>query len=220
MIPQVREELGCYHWVYTYPHFINKDGVDKREEHVGVETYPDEEKTKDLVLDDDREHHWRMFFQYNNGGVDGTKALLHAKKWYVYNSEKEALAKGGYSDEVSYKNSKRLIWEVVDDHVVEQGVEHEEVVIRGFDFNLFGKDREGCVGDEVKQLPYLLMIMKLWPSYWEQQLHQMSKKVDQDTGRGGTQENGRFWKLRRFSRENSGKTFCVFYQHLPLTLGG
>ena len=41
-----------------------------------------------MVLDDNRERHWRMFFEDNNGGVRGTKALIHAKKWDVYNSEK------------------------------------------------------------------------------------------------------------------------------------
>ena len=41
-----------------------------------------------MVLDYEREYHWCMVFKENNGGVDGTKALLYDKKWYVYNSEK------------------------------------------------------------------------------------------------------------------------------------
>ena len=49
---------------------------------------PDEENIKDVVLDDEIERHWRMIFEDNNGGVDGTKALLHANNWDVYNSEK------------------------------------------------------------------------------------------------------------------------------------
>ena len=79
IIPEVREELGCYHWFYIYLHFIKDYGVDKRGEKVGVDTDPDEEEIEDVVLDDD------MVFEDNNGGVDGTKALLHAKKWGVYN---------------------------------------------------------------------------------------------------------------------------------------
>ena len=39
-----------------------------------------------MVLDDDRDRHWCMVFKDNNGGVDGTKVLLHANKWDVYNS--------------------------------------------------------------------------------------------------------------------------------------
>ena len=30
MIPGVRVELCCYHWVYIYLHFIKEDGVEKR----------------------------------------------------------------------------------------------------------------------------------------------------------------------------------------------
>ena len=37
------------------------------------------------------------------------------------------LVKGGYSVEVSEKDEKKVIWEVVDNHVVEEGVRHEEL---------------------------------------------------------------------------------------------
>ena len=77
---------------------------------------------------------------------------------------------------------KKVIWEVVDDHVVEEGVEHEELGLRGFDFNLFNEYREGCVGDNEKELPYLLVLMKLWPGDWEEQLERMNKKVDEENG--------------------------------------
>ena len=127
MIPEVREELGCYHWVYISLNFINEYGSDKREDKVGVETDTDEEDVEDVVLDYYRERHWHMVFQDKNGGVDGTKALLHAKKWEIYNSQKGVLVKGGYSVGVSDKDRKSVIWEVVDDHVVEEGVEHEEL---------------------------------------------------------------------------------------------
>ena len=54
------------------------------------------------------------------------------------------------------------------------------------DFNSFDEEREVCVGDDVKELPYLLMIMKLWPGDWEEQLDRMNKKVDEDNGGEGT----------------------------------
>ena len=63
-----------------------------------------------MFLDDERESHWCMVFEDNNGGVYGTKAFLHAKKWDLYNSEKEALVKGGYLVEVSDKDGDRIIW--------------------------------------------------------------------------------------------------------------
>ena len=48
-----------------------------------MDTDPDEEEIKDVVLDDERDIHWRMVFEDKNGGVDGTKALLHAYMWDV-----------------------------------------------------------------------------------------------------------------------------------------
>ena len=70
--------------------------------------------------------------------------------------------KGGYFVEISDKDGNRVILEVVDDHVVEEGVEHKEIGLQGFDFNPFDEEMEGCVGGDVKELPYLLMLMKLW----------------------------------------------------------
>ena len=42
----------------------------------------------DVNLDDVRERHWRMVFKDNDGGVDDTKTLLHAKRWDFYVNEK------------------------------------------------------------------------------------------------------------------------------------
>ena len=103
-----------------------------------------------MFLDDNRERHCGMVFEDNNEGVGGTKAVLYAKRWDVYNLDKEALVNGGYSVEVYYKDRKQVIWEVVNGHVVEKGVEHEEIGLRYFDFNLFDEEREGCIGYNVK----------------------------------------------------------------------
>ena len=48
------------------------------------------------------------------------------------------------------KDRRKVIWEVVNDHVVEEGVENEKLGLRGFDFNLFDEEREVCVRDDVK----------------------------------------------------------------------
>ena len=78
-------------------------------------------KPNPTVIEDEREGHWRIVFEDNNGGVDGTKALLHANKWNVYNLDKEALVKDEYLVEVDDKEGKTLIWEVVNDNVVDEG---------------------------------------------------------------------------------------------------
>ena len=68
----------------------------------------DEEEIEGVKLDYEREHHWRMVFEDNDGGVDDKKALLHTKRWYVYVNEKENLIKGGYLVEVVGSDREKL----------------------------------------------------------------------------------------------------------------
>ena len=105
---------------------------------------PDEEEKDDINIDDERERHWRNGFEDNEGGVD-KKALLHAKRWYLYLNKKVKLVKGKYSVEVVGHNNKKVLWEVVGDHVVEEPCDHEDIGLRGFDFNIFDEDEEGIV---------------------------------------------------------------------------
>ena len=108
---------------------------------MGVKPDPDEEEIEDMVLNDERERNLRIIFEDNNGGVNGTKALLHAKKWDVCNLEKDVLVKGGYSVKVADKDGKEVIWEFFDNHVVEEGVEHEEIGLQ--DLNLIYSIKRG-----------------------------------------------------------------------------
>ena len=64
--------------------FKKEVGVDIKEDQADVDDYPDEEKMDDVNLDDERERHWRMVFEDNEGGVDDKKTLLHAKRWDLY----------------------------------------------------------------------------------------------------------------------------------------
>ena len=110
-----------------------------------MEDDTDEEDMDDINLDDEREHHCRMVFEENNGGVDDAKALLHAKRWDIYVNGKGNLVKGGYSAEVVGRDKKKVLWKVVDDHVVEEPADHEETGLRGFDFNVLTKMRRGLL---------------------------------------------------------------------------
>ena len=76
-------------------------------------------------------------FGDNNGGVDNAKALLHAKMWDIYLNEKVNIFKGGYSVEFLCHENKKVLWGVVDHHVVEEPTDHEDIGLRGFDFNIF-----------------------------------------------------------------------------------
>ena len=84
-----------------------------------------------------------MVFKDNDGGVDDEKALLHAKRWDVYVNEKEKPFKVGYSVEVFGHYGKKVLWEVVNYHVVKETTNHEEILLRGFDFNFFDGDDKG-----------------------------------------------------------------------------
>ena len=74
-------------------------------------------------------------FKDNDGGVDYEKALIYTKILDVYMNDSKALIKGGYSVEVSGSDGNKVLWGVVDAHVVEEGKEHDEIGLRGFDFN-------------------------------------------------------------------------------------
>ena len=70
---------------------------------------------------------------------------------------------GGYLVEFFGHEGKKVIWKVVDDHVVEEPTDHDEIGLRGFDFNLFDKDEKGVGREGSINFPYLLMLIKLWP---------------------------------------------------------
>ena len=97
----------------------------------------------DSNLDNERELQWRMVFEDNDGEVDDTKALIYAKRWDIYVNEKEKIVKGGYLVEVFVHDSKKVLWEAVDNHVVEEATNHDEIGLRGFGFNFLTKMRRG-----------------------------------------------------------------------------
>ena len=120
-----------------------------------LEIDPDEEEKDDIKIDDERERHWRNVFEDNEGGVD-EKAFLHAKRWDLYLNKKEKLVKGKYLVEVVGHDKKNFLWEVVGDHVVEYPCDHEDIKLRGVDFNIFDEDKEEVVREECSG-PYLKM---------------------------------------------------------------
>ena len=98
--------------------FKNEFGVDSKEVQADVEDDSNEEEVDDFNLEDERERHWRIVSEDNDGGVDNEKAFLHAKRWDIYVNEKEKPVKGGYSVEVVSHYGKKFLWEVINDHLV------------------------------------------------------------------------------------------------------
>ena len=82
-----------------------------------LDNYPDEEEMDGVNTNNESERHWRNVSKDNEGCVD-EKALLHAKCWDLYLNEKVSLVKGKYLVEIVGHDKKRVLWEVVGDHVV------------------------------------------------------------------------------------------------------
>ena len=83
-IPEIPEDIveshkGYYRCVYVILQFKTENKIDNKEERMELEIYPDEEEKDDINIDDEREHHWIIVSEDNEGGVD-EKALLHAKR--------------------------------------------------------------------------------------------------------------------------------------------
>ena len=55
------------------------------------------------------------------------------------------MVKGRYLVEVVGHDKNKVLWEVVKYHEVEEPTDHEEIGLRGFDFNVFDEDEEGVV---------------------------------------------------------------------------
>ena len=72
-------EKEHYHSVYVLLQFNKEGGVNIKEENIDMGEDPDREYMKDIRLDDESEHHWRMIFEFKNVGIDYEKAPLHAK---------------------------------------------------------------------------------------------------------------------------------------------
>ena len=103
---------------------------------------------------------------------------------------------------------KKVLWGVLDEHVVEEGKDHDEIGLWRFDFNLFDEDEEGVVRDGSSEYTYLLMLMKLWPKDWKNQLVRININLDDDNGKYTGMVNVRAHKVWRFSSNGILKNIC------------
>ena len=118
-------EKGYYRCVCVMLRFLKGVDVESKEGQADVEDDPDEEDMDDANLDDERERHWRMVFEENEGGVEDAKAFLYAKSWDVYVNENVKLVNGGYFLEVVGHDKKKVLWGVAGDHVLDKPTDHE-----------------------------------------------------------------------------------------------
>ena len=59
-----------------------------------------------------------MVFKEDKGGVNDEKLIINAKRWDLYMSKRQYLFKDGYSVRVSGSDGVKVLWKLVDKHVV------------------------------------------------------------------------------------------------------
>ena len=117
-------------------------------------------------------------------------------------------------------DKNRVIWEVVDDHVVEEPTDHKDIGLRGFDLNLFGDDEEGVVREGSSEFPYLLILINIWPGNWKTQLNRTNHKMDEENVKSLVKSNLRYQKVRRFSSNEFWKNIGCLVSAPTFGLGG
>ena len=95
-----------------------------------MEAYPYEEEMQGVVVDDEIQCRWMMMLGNNQAGKYEDKSLLHSNRWYFYMRQKLSLIDVGYSVEVSGSDRKKVVWEVIQDHVVKYPKGNDEIVLR------------------------------------------------------------------------------------------
>ena len=121
--------------------------------------------------------------------------------------------------EVVGYDRKKVIWEVVDDHVIEEETDNDEIGLRGFDFNLFDKDEKGVGREGSSEFPYLLSLFNIWTDYWKTQLKRMNMKVDEDNEKMGIW-NGKYRQVHRFQSNEFWKSIGFLVSAHTFGLGG
>ena len=117
-------------------------------------------------------------------------------------------------------DKKKVLWEVVEDHFVEEPTDHEEIGLWGLYFNFFDEDEEGFVIEGSSEFPYVLMLINIWPGNWNTQFKRTNQKVDEENGKSLGKVNVQYQKVHRFPEMNFGRTLVVLFQLLSLVLGG
>ena len=58
-------------------------------------------------------------FYKNNGRMNNKKYVIHANRWDIFINKNQLLIKGVFCESFRY-NTKKVVWEVVNDNVVDK----------------------------------------------------------------------------------------------------
>ena len=89
-------------------------------------------------------------------------------------------------------DGKNVLWGVVGDHVVGDPTDHGEIVLRGFDFNLFDEDEKRLGREGSSEFTYLLMLIRICPGNWKTQLNRMNEKANEYNVKASGKYNRRY----------------------------
>ena len=78
-------------------------------------------------------------------------------------NEKGKLVNGECLVEVVGHDRKKVIWEVVENNVVEEATDNYEIGLRALNFNIFNEDEKGVGREGSSEFPYLIMLINIWP---------------------------------------------------------
>ena len=85
---------------------------------------------------------------------------------------------------------------------------------------MFDEDEKGVGREGSSEFPYLLMLIKLWPGDWKNQLNSMNQKADEDNGKAMGKGNGRYQKVCWFSSHGIWKNIGCLVSVPTFGLGG
>ena len=122
--------------------------------------------------------------------------------------------------EVVGQDKKKVLWEVVKDHVLEEPTDHEEIGLQGFYFNVFDQYEEVVVREGSSGFPYLLMLFKLCTNNWKTNLKRMNQKLDEDNRKALNKGYVRYQKVCRFSSNEFWMNIGCLVSASTFGLGG
>ena len=133
---------------------------------------------------------------------------------------KEKIIKGGYLVEVVGSDGNNVLWEVVDNHVVEEKNDHDDIGPRGFDFNFIDEDKEGVGRVGLSKYHYLSMLTNPWPGDCKNHFKRMNMRVYEENGKTAGMVNIKYQKICRFSRNEFCKNIGFLVSATTFGMGG
>ena len=88
---------------------------------------------EDIRILDERKKHWNDIFEE----IINDKGEIHALRQEVYMKEKEELINIELLVEVPHQKGRKIVWNCMEDNIIEEKKDNREIELRGFDYILF-----------------------------------------------------------------------------------